>query len=149
MERDGHEQPDEGGEREILRERRHTFVDRDHAAEQFESQQVGDEERGHAQHHVAEHEKRCQQSVISPHHWAITSWNCCLKRSLPKVSAWRRMAAASNVRVAAARIASAKAATEPFCTRIPVTPSTRLSSAPPSASAMTGRPQACASTGTI
>ena len=77
--------------------------------------------------------------------WRIWLWN----RRLPNDSAWRRMAARSNVRVEQSRIAAANASTVASLTRMPVTPSTTLSSAPPSASATTGRPQACASTGTM
>src|SRR5688572_14683524 len=132
--RHGHELRERGLEPDVIRQQKR----------RGRRAQVGD--------HVQEHE----QPVVAPQHAARASRaeltairNSRSNRSVENASACRRIAAESNASGLKDVIAAANASTDASSTSTPVTPGMTVSSAPPRPSAMTGRPQAMASTGAI
>ena len=124
-----------------------------------EADRVGDDERADAEQGVRDDVERDEQAVVTNHRAAsacivsartsasISSPN----RSRPKRSACRRMASAVEaIGSSARRDGIGERLDARFRRRArPVSPATTVSSAPPRPSATTGRPHACASSGTM
>ncbi len=72
LERDRNQHADERRDAQILRERRKALVDRQQAGERLEPQQVRDEERRDAEHHVGGDEEGHEQPVIPAHHCSFS-----------------------------------------------------------------------------
>src|SRR4051812_991653 len=153
LEPDRNEDRNERQHVDVLPQRRHAFGDRDHLAEAgMEAERVGDHERQQRQQRVRQDVERDEQAVVAIYHDDGSATSAAIsspKRERLNCSAWRRIVPASNRRSTASATASANASADSSSTNSPVSPGFTVSSAPPRLSATTGRPHACASSGTI
>src|SRR5688572_19089978 len=158
LELEGHRRHhrDERHDVEVLLERGIPARHRDQSA--LEPDDIGQHERPAREQRVRDHVKSDEQAVVPSYHRvpagaaivsSITARICSRYRSREKRAAVRATAAGSKRRRATRSIAAVSDSTSGSANSTPFSPSCTVSSAPPRPSATTGRPHACASTGTI
>src|SRR5439155_5170470 len=141
----------------VLMERRHALRDRYEQREaRVEPERIRDDEGRDRKQRVRQDVEQDEQAVMAVYHADGSATSAAIsspKRDRLNRSACRRIAVGSNERSnersTAETIASANASAAGSSTRTPVSPGFTVSSAPPRASATTGRPHACASSGTM
>src|SRR5262249_50123553 len=153
MKAERHQRDDERQHVDVLPQRRHPLRDRNqHRDAGMEAERVGGDERDQCQQRVREDVEGDKQPVVAIYHADGSATSADIwspKRARLNCSAWARMAVRSKRRSTASAIASANAPDDSSSTSSPVSPGLTVSTAPPRPSATTGRPHACASSGTM